>query len=252
MPLAQRVNEGRALGPLRVAVATKRRLTLVPETTAAPFAPCLLREGDFVRLSPNTPVSPHAHAILLGEDHDGIHLELRDGALKPALETGWTIDPDFIDLTSLFSAAIDALAVTQLGRERVLPLLMGLAGSELDAGRFEEVMDAFAEQETDDSQPRWHDSQQEAIAACVAAREAFLVQGPPGTGKTRVLAEVARTLLAGRQWVLVTGPTHRAIQQSLLAIRRAVPASIRVAKIGPAPLGGEAIECHETGFHLHR
>ena len=64
MPLAQRVNEGRALGPLRVAVATKRRLTLVPETTAAPFAPCLLREGDFVRLSPNTPVSPHAHAIL--------------------------------------------------------------------------------------------------------------------------------------------------------------------------------------------
>lgn len=246
LPLAQRLAEGRSLGPLRVVAASQRRLTLRPDSPAAAMAPCLLREGDFVRLSLNTPTAPLAHAVLLGEDHAGLHLEFGGSGFKPGPDIGWTIDPDFLDLSNLFGEAIDALAMTGDGRERILPLLMGETGSRLDGERFESEMESFAAPADPAAAAAWHPAQQEAIAACLAAHDAFLVQGPPGTGKTRVLAETARRLLDEGARVLVTGPTHRAIHHALGAIRRTVPAALRVAKIGPAPLGGEGVECHDT------
>lgn len=253
LPLADRVNDGRSLGPLDVVEASKEKVRLVATTNTASLASCSMREGDFVRLSRDTPRNPDARCIFLGEDHAGIHLHLSRGSAPLPAGPGWTIDPDFIDLTERFAEAIDALAGSRLGRERILPLLTGAAASELDSERFEESLEEIAEEESLDGHA-WHESQQEAIAACVAARDAFLVQGPPGTGKTRVLGEVARRLLEQGQRLLVTGPTHRAIQQALEAVRAIVSPNVRVAKIGPVLLGGAGgVECHEgyveSGLH---
>lgn len=244
LPMEERVAGGHSLGPLRVTAVSTQRLTLGSETTAAQFAPCTLREGSHVRLSRNTPTSPAAHAVLLGEDSDGFHFEVRKKGFNPSPADGWTIDPDFMDLTDMFAAAIDALATTALGRGRIMPLLMGHSGSILDGERYDEEMSSF--ENPVEGAGQWRDSQQEAIAACMAAADAFLVQGPPGTGKTRVLAEIAARLIAAGQRVLITGPTHRAIHQALCAVRSAVPASVKVVKIGPAPLGGNDIECYES------
>ena len=245
LPLAERVRDGRSLGLLDLVAATDDHVRLVPRSTAAETAHCSLREGDFVRLSQDSPQSPTSHCIFLGEDHDGIHLHRWKGTSKPASGPGWTIDPDFIDLTDRYAEAINALAETVKGRDRILPLLMGEVGSQLESELFDETMESLSEPPEPDA-PKWHDSQQEAIATCVAARDAFLVQGPPGTGKTRVLGEVARRLIDQGQRLLISGPTHRAIHNALAAVREALPPTVRVAKIGPAPLGDSLVECHES------
>ncbi len=229
-PLSERIDKGHSLGPLTVAGISKDRVTLRPAAISAELADCTLREGDFVCLSRDTPLAPVGHFIHAGEDVDGIHLLRWKGGMPGAGGDDWVIDPDFYDMTDRYAEAIDALAATDFGREHVLPLLMGETGSTLDPQLHEQVMDDFDAGGPDD--PSWHDSQQEAIAACMAAHAAHLVQGPPGTGKTRVLAEVARRLIERGERVLVTGPTHRAIHQALDGIRRMLPATVRIAKIG--------------------
>ena len=80
LPMEEQVAGGHSLGPLRVTAAPAQRLTLEPETTAAQFAPCTLREGTHVRFSRNTPTSPAAHAVLLGQDSAGFHFIFIDEA----------------------------------------------------------------------------------------------------------------------------------------------------------------------------
>ena len=229
-PLAERVERGDALGPLKVSSISKNHVILHPVSTSAELADCALRESDFVCLSRDTPLAPIGHFIHAGEDDAGIHLLRWKGAMPPAAGYDWVIDPDFYDMTDRFAEAIESLAATELGRDRVLPLLMGDADSALDPEIYEQVMDDLNTCGPED--PSWHDSQQEAIAVCIATHAAHLIQGPPGTGKTRVLAEVARRLIERGERVLVTGPTHRAIHLALDGIRRTLPATVRVAKIG--------------------
>jgi DNA replication ATP-dependent helicase Dna2 len=242
-PLAERIGQGHALGPLRVAGIAHDRVTLHPAATSAELADCSLREGDFVCLSRDTPLAPVGRFIHAGEDADGIHLLRWKGGMPATDAQDWVIDPDFYDMTDRFAEAIESLATTDLGRDRVLPLLMGKTDSTLDPELHERVMEDLNAGGPDD--PSWHDSQQEAIAACIAAHDAHLVQGPPGTGKTRVLAEVARRLIERGERVLVTGPTHRAIHQALDGIRLTLPAAVRVVKIGFQTVPSPSFECFE-------
>lgn len=242
-PMAERVDRGDALGPLEVVASHRDRVVLRPANHAAELAECALREGDFVCLSPDRPRAPTGHFIHAGEDAEGIHLTRWNGTMPAVGESGQVIDPDFYDMTPRFAEAIEALAATELGRERVLPLLMDDFEPTVDMAVHETVLEALEEAGPED--PLWHDSQQEAIAACVAAHDACLVQGPPGTGKTRVLAEVARRLIERGERVLVTGPTHRAIDHALAGVRRALPPTVRVAKIGFNPLARDEFECFD-------
>jgi hypothetical protein len=59
------------------------------------------------------------------------------------------------------------------------------------------------------------DEQQVAVAGVLEAPHAFLVQGPPGTGKTQVIAESVRRLIARGERVLLTAPTHVALDEVL-------------------------------------
>lgn len=244
-PLEDRLRQGRTLGPLAVGASDGRTTTLKVERSSAALHESVLREGDLVRLSRDAPARPVGHFFFLGEDAEGIHLHCWKGGAETLHGKGWTIDPDYFDLTSRFLDAIEALGATALGRERIMPLLMGSVDATLDAGSYEDTIGELDE-EVAAGQAAWHPSQEEAIASCVAAHDAFLVQGPPGTGKTHVLAEVARRLTAAGQCLLVTGPTHRAIDQALGAIQAVLPPTVRVAKIGPRLVGASAVECYET------
>jgi DNA replication ATP-dependent helicase Dna2 len=62
-----------------------------------------------------------------------------------------------------------------------------------------------------------------AGAAAIATGSLQLVQGPPGTGKTRLLAEVVALLCGAGCRIAVCAFTHRAVDNALLAIRRAAP-----------------------------
>lgn len=242
-PLATRVGRGEALGPLEVVSTAGPRVLLRPATGAAEQADCSLREGDFVCLSVDEPLAPTGHFIHAGEDDDGIHLLRWKGSMPAVGGRDWVIDPDFYDMTARFAEAIEGLAASELGRDRVLPILMGDLEPTLDPEAHERVWEDLEDAGPED--PVWHDSQQEAIAACVAANDAYLVQGPPGTGKTRVLAEVARRLIERGERVLVTGPTHRAIHQALSGVRRVLSGNIRVVKIGFHPLHRPDYECFD-------
>jgi DNA replication ATP-dependent helicase Dna2 len=242
-PLGERIERGTSLGPLSVVSVAGNRVLLQAAGGSAVLADCSLREGDFVCLSRNTPLAPIGRFIHSGEDDDGIHLLLWKGGMPPASGSDWVIDPDFYDMTDRFAEAIEGLAVSDLGRSRILPLLMGEAGSALDPELHELVMDGLEHGGPQAS--AWHDTQREAIAACVATHDAYLVQGPPGTGKTRVLAEVARLLVERGERVLVTGPTHRAINHALEDICKTVPATVGVAKIGFQTIAATSFRCFE-------
>lgn len=103
-------------------------------------------------------------------------------------------------------------------------MLRGDLGLELDRHRYEGARAAGRELGLADSQC-------EALGRAVGTEGLCLIQGPPGTGKTRLLAEAAWILARKRCRVFVTGFTHRAVHNVLLALRARHP-RLPIAKVG--------------------
>lgn len=233
LTLTERVEKGHALGPLKVLRQEGSLLTLAHETEHSQQSFSRLREGDLIRLTRNEPINNGPSAFFHHDDGEKIQLLLLNEGpldLNPPL-TGLTIDPDFFDPTDRFLAALDALANTAHGQEVVLPIMMGEGQSGTNMALYETILDDL---ETPDKEASFHPSQEDAVALSLAGSRFHLVQGPPGTGKTHVLAEVAARLVAQGQRVLLTGPTHRAIDHALRACRERIAAEIPVVKIGRA------------------
>lgn len=57
--------------------------------------------------------------------------------------------------------------------------------------------------------------QRTAVVGALAAPHAYFVQGPPGTGKTQVITELVSRLAARGERILLTAPTHVAVDEVL-------------------------------------
>lgn len=233
LSLGERVEKGHALGPLKVSSQKGAIVTLVHETNQSKESFSRIREGDMMRLTENEPLTNGPSCFFLQDDGDHIVVQMHSDAPLPFNEplTGLTLDPDFFDPTDRFLAALDTLRTTDHGTNIVLPILMGEGETDTHIPTYEDTLDLLEDLPAEES---FHPSQAEAVALAMAASRFHLVQGPPGTGKTHVLAEIAAQLVEKGHRILLTGPTHRAIEHALLACRRRLPANTRVVKISKA------------------
>lgn len=236
--LSERVESCRAIGNLAISetetVCGVKLVHFHPSMQDCAF----FHEGSPLRLSRNDPSGPDAiEATFIGLTRKGLSIIIRSGKFPPS-DGSWTLDEGLIDLSDFYLRALDELAKTAQGRDVVLPVIMG----ESDEEPFLEDIDA-AKAELHDAP--LDDSQQDAVANCLAAERFHVVQGPPGTGKTHALAQVVSALVEQGNRVLVTAFTHRAIHHALRKIRPLV--SCPVAKISiPFPNDSAGIEFYDS------
>lgn len=236
LPLAERVGRGYAVEGLRLrAIRPDGTLLLACQTNESRF-----REGDILVLHRGDPQGMDAvQAILEWDDETELELTMdrgNPGFLRDQPE-GWIADESMLDLSAFYLDALDEVADSTRGRERILPLLSGERGPGVDYARYERSWEAA-------HAAGLNEDQAEAVAQSYATDLVHLVQGPPGTGKTLVLAHLVRQLVADGRRVLVTALTHRAIHNALNKIARVDPA-LPVCKIGPA---SRARDLHVTNY----
>ena len=221
-PLGERVTKGWAIEGLRVASINQGLIKLHCQTNDSRF-----REGDLLVLHRENPRDPSAlHVDLQYDGETELEANLIKGNLNFLLAEpdGWIADQDWFDSSPFYLSALDTVADSLRGRDRILPLLLGSLTPKLDYARYERACEYLADSGLNPSQI-------EAIAQAYAADLLHLIQGPPGSGKTLMLAYLTSMLVADGQRVLVTALTHRAIHNALNKIGK-VDQNIDVCKIG--------------------
>ena len=229
-PVPARVAEGLAIEGVRVVrVDPDGTIALACGRNASRF-----REGDVLLLNRGNPFDEPRLLVTLEVDDE---TELLVSCDDPEVNWGrvlderggWVLDQGFLDFSQYILDALDQAGDTAVGRERVLPLLMGQAQPTMDLARYQR---AFERAET------WglNEAQCEALAQAYATNLAYLIQGPPGTGKTLVLARLVQLLAEDGERVLVTAFTHRAINNALNKLaeldRRMDATPVSFCKIG--------------------
>ena len=179
------VADGLAIEGVRIVqVAPSGTIELVCDRNASRF-----REGDVLLLNRGNPFEQPGILVTLELDDETSLLVSSDDPdvnWGTVLEqrTGWVLDQGLLDFSQFVLDALDQSGDTAIGRERVLPLLMGQTRPTMDVARYER---AFARAED------WNlnDAQCEALAQAYATSLAYLIQGPPGTGKTLLAKAIA-------------------------------------------------------------
>ncbi len=241
-PLAARVRPGRAVEGLRVVtVSPTGRIELVCDRHQS-----RVREGDLLNLNRSSPFfQPHFQVTLEVDNGQQLTVYSRELAFNWGdvfgEAAGWVLDEDQLDLGQYLLDALKQVGDTTVGRERILPLLMGRKRPLMDAASYDRAI-TLAED------LGLNFDQAEAFAQAYATDSAYLIQGPPGTGKTRVLAHLAQTLVADGERVLITAFTHRAINNALNKLAEVAP-DVAAIKIGePSRADGlvENVENYES------
>ncbi len=225
LPLGERVRKGYALEGLSYVGTNERTGNLVFKcmTNQARF-----REGDYLFLHKSHPLlEPLTEVILEVDEEQRLEFSLGGGNLpriwnEPA---GWIADEGFMDLSAYYLAALAEVADRNVGRERILPLLLGTRSPQVDFAAYERGWTLAVE-------AGLNEGQAEALGQAYATDLTYLIQGPPGTGKTLVLAHLVRLLVGEGERVLVTALTHRAINNALNKIAQVVGEELPVCKIG--------------------
>lgn len=239
-PLAARVRQGRAIESLRVVkIRQDGRIELACDRNQSRF-----REGDILNLNRQSPFfQPHFQVTL--EVDDGLQLTVHsrelafDWSAVFSETTGWILDEDQLDLSQSLLDALHHVGDTMVGRDRILPLLMGRTRPRVDPASYDRAHDRAEGYGLNDSQT-------EAFAQAYATDPVYLIQGPPGTGKTRVLAHLAQALVEDGERVLVTAFTHRAINNALNKLAEVAPDTPAI-KIGDSSRAdGLLVENHES------
>jgi DNA replication ATP-dependent helicase Dna2 len=226
LPLEDRIEEGRCLAGGRIIeVKSARHVLLQFAANDARF-----REGDFIRLSRGNPEEPWAEGAVVQAEDERVELDLPKSGRRleetPREWSDWQIDEAALDLSDLYLGAIDELGRTEVGRDRILPLLAGTTRSKLDLTEYEKG-------EADARKEGFDDEQSIAVASALSCDLCWLIHGPPGTGKTRVLAWAVREMLSRGERVLITSANHRTINLLLEAIAQLLGDTRSIFKIAP-------------------
>ncbi len=243
-PLAERVAHGWAIEGLEVESFQNDILRMRCTTNDSRF-----REGDLMVIHRGNPADPNAlHLELQYDGEDELEFSLiRGNPYELSQHTkGWIADQDWFDSSTFYKNALDQVADSLRGRSRILPLLMGDLQPKIDFARYERAIDDLIRN------TRLDESQIQAVALAYATDLLHLIQGPPGTGKTWVLAHIAVMLAKEGQRVLITGLTHRAINNALNKIAQ-LESEVPVCKIGPTRNASDLKTNHfeyfsESGF----
>ena len=223
-PLAARVADGYAIE--NVTLKNIRKGGLFELTCSRNIS--RFRPGDILCLSQNDPFHHDSVMVNLVEDEETELLiscdDPIDWSKKFETKRGWTLDIGFIDLSSYIISALAEAGDSIIGRETILPLLMGQRKPDIDHSLYANGFD-FAQTLS----LNWNQS--ESLANAMATDLTYLVQGPPGTGKTRVLASLAWALAEAGERVFICSFTHRAINNALNAVIKQKP-DIAAIKIG--------------------
>lgn len=239
LPLGERVRRGYALEGLSYVRLNEHTGNLIFECMAnnARF-----REGDYLFLHKSHPLfEPTLEVTLEVDDEKRLEFSLGSGNLVRIWDEpeGWIADEGYMDLSGYYLDALAEVADRHVGRERILPLLLGEIGPQLDFTAYERGW-------TLASAAGLNESQAEALGQAYSTDLAYLIQGPPGTGKTLVLAHLVKLLAEEGERVLVTALTHRAIHNALEKIAKIAP-DLPVCKIGPgARTDGLTVDNFET------
>lgn len=224
-PIPTRVAQGHAIEGVRIqSVDRNGYLHLTCYRNLSRF-----REGDMLCLNRGDPFQePRGMVTLEREEMPELIVSLSprefDVAEFERKPDNWMLDEGFLDLSPHLLDALEEVGDTAIGRERILPLLMGYLRSRMDVPHYERALAA-----AESMGLNW--SQGEALAQGYACDLVYLIQGPPGTGKTRVLAHLAELLADEGESVLITAATHRAINNALNQVAEIAP-EIPAIKIG--------------------
>ncbi|MCS7289136.1 MAG: AAA domain-containing protein [Roseiflexus sp.] len=245
-PVAVRVAEGYAIeGVQIVRVTPEGSVELACQRNMSRF-----REGDMLLLNRGDPLEePRALCTLEVDDETRLIVSIDEPGVNWGRilhqRTGWVLDQGDIDLSQHVLDALDQVAKTTIGQQRILPLLMGRVEPTIDYARYERAYRRAEE---------WglNEAQCEAVANAYATNLTWLIQGPPGTGKTLALARLVQLLVEDGERVLVTALTHRAINNALEKIaylnQRGDAGPISFCKIGRRARaeGLRGVENYET------
>lgn len=225
-PLAERVADGLAIEGLRfLGLQPDGCLEFACDKNQSRF-----REGDTLCLNRASPFfQPFANVTLEVDDETRLTVYLNDpeGFDLNQLHNepiGWVLDQGYMDLSHYVLDALAEVGDSQIGIQRILPLLMGTAKNNTNLERHQRASTLADE-------IGLNYAQGEAFSQAYATDLTWLVQGPPGTGKTRVLAHLAEILVADGERVLITAFTHRAINNALNTLAKVAP-DISAGKIG--------------------
>lgn len=243
--LNQRVARGFAIEQVDILAIKGNELTLGCQENNSRF-----REGDILCLHRGDPTAqPNVMVSLKWDNETQLRVTTNDpsiymGEFQQKM-TGWILDEGYLDLSQHILQALQDVADTGRGRDHILPLLMGEAEPKTNSSR-QEIGHEMAK--SDSLEHPLNEKQREALANAYASDSLYLIQGPPGTGKTAVLALLAHAHASDGERVLVTGFTHRAINNALQKCSELHDLDEPLIKIGQASRadGLGSIENFET------
>lgn len=209
---------GQAVDGLQITRRGRHHVELQTETNFSRFRP-----GDALRFSCGEAAFG---GELLEVAESGRKLIVAPGRDTTALPTGpWLALQDNFDNSRTVIEALDQLmpgapgwSYFQLLNGRPKPTAEPRSTEDLT--RFQAIYNELAQ----DSGQALDASQRDVFLRCLACPPLLGVQGPPGTGKTLVLAFVAEALVRKGQRVVITAPTHQAVNNALSTLHGLFPA----------------------------
>lgn len=233
-PLPERVEAGRALGGLEIVGIDGTKGVVYFRPPAEDFA--FFQQHAPVRISRNAPEDDFVRAYFHGLTDQGLAVATaRADGLALLEKTGWSIDEDFVDVSGYYLRAVEEMAQTAHGQDKVFAALFGEVDADVSTEVYEDVCDAL------EAEKGLNESQADAVATALASEPFHLVQGPPGTGKTHALARLVDQLQTRGNRILVTAFTHRAIHNALEKIRGIVGEDCPVVKVSRPMPGDDAL-----------